>query len=74
MFYDNMRLPSRDDPLRETTTPFITTEQTIQTEGDSDIESDVDDTFQTGIFGLLNPPFGNPVKLSTDYNFDLDNL
>ena len=57
MFYDNMHLPSRDDPLGETIMPLCTTEQTGQTPCDSDIEYDMDDTFPTGIFGLLDPPF-----------------
>lgn len=46
-----MRLPPRDDPLQETTTPFVASNSAQVQQNNTDEE--VDETFFDGIFGLF---------------------
>jgi hypothetical protein len=72
MYYNSMRLPSRDDPLKETTAPFSTCPSGLS--ADDGMDDDFDDTFAEGIFEFFNDGINPQPTESTNPSFSLFNL
>ncbi len=59
MFYNSMRLPAKEDPLRHCTTPF---ESSNNDDNNHDSDGEDDDNFFDGMFDVLNPPSSPPIQ------------